>query len=300
LRCVQAAGSPIVQQTGLSVRRGIVTGANEVLLVRDFSNKLGGLTHIRADGFFHHRRMSHSTSVSRKFAAHVETESLRPLLRGADVRAWNATANSRIINVPSRAARRGSPAQTPRLNRYLARHEAALRERRGVKAGDPVGALSGITAATLGHKVVWRDIAETLSAAAVPDLVRGDTGKPVPVIPLNTVYFVAVPDRDTALLLAAYLNSLPLRVLARAAAERAKDAHFRFFAWTVGTLPLPLAWRSAHADELRGISRDAHDAKGMTAVARARLDAIVSMNFGLADNDVEALLVFDRWLSGIN
>lgn len=300
LRKLQDTGLPIARQPSLAVRRGIVTGANDVLLIREFTHKLGGLTHIRADGFFHHRRLSHSASVSRKFAAHVETDALRPLLRGADVRAWSAELSSRVVWVPERTGGRRASALTPRMEQYLARHEQALGARRGVKPGDRVGTLSGVSSATLGHKVVWRDIADTLCAVALPDSVRGDNGKPVPVIPLNTVYFVAVPDNDTALLLAAYLNALPLRVFARAAAERAKDAHFRFFAWTIGMLPLPSLWRSVHAEEITEISRSAHVLKGLSPVAQARLDALVCLAFGLSDDDVEALLGFDRWLSGLS
>lgn len=299
LRKMQGAGSPIARQPVLAVRRGIVTGANDVLLVREFSHKLGGLTHIRADGFFHHRNLSHSTALSRRFVAHVETEALRPLLRGADIRAWSAAASSRIVWVPERAAGKRVTVHSPHMDKYLARHDLALGARRGVKPGHRIGAISGISEATVGHKVVWRDIADTLCAAAVPDTVRGDYGRPVPVIPLNTVYFLSVPDADMALLITAYLNSLPMRVFARAVAERAKDAHFRFFAWTVGSLPLPLRWQTSHAEELNELSRSAHALKGLTAVAQARLDALVCTAFGLSDADVEALLEFDRWLSGV-
>src|SRR6476660_2354751 len=107
-----------------------------------------------------------------------------------------------------------------------------------------------VSAATIGHKVVWRDIAQNLCACAVPDSVRGDSGCDVPVIPLNTTYFVSVPDAEAAMLLCAYMNSLPMRVFSRTCAERAKDAHFRFFAWTIGTLPLPRDWKSDCASEL--------------------------------------------------
>jgi hypothetical protein len=155
-----------------------------------------------------------------------------------------------------------------------------------------------VSPATLGHKVVWRDIAETLQAAAVPARARGDEGRPVPVIPLNTVYFVAVPDADTALLLSAYLNSMPLRTFARAAAERAKDAHFRFFAWTVGLLPLPRQWRDLYAPELRDIASAARDAGGISSVQQARLDALVARAYGLGDAEMTALLAFDAWLAG--
>jgi hypothetical protein len=295
-RRMQQRGNPIAGQEGLSIGRGVVTGANDVLVIRDFAHKLGGLSQIRAEGFYHARKLAQSSATSRKFAAYIETEALRPLLRGCDVKAWCGEAASRVIWVNA-AGRRRTP--QPRLERYLARHAAALEARTGTSINAPSGSLMRVSSATLGHKVVWRDIAQTLHAAAVPDAVRGDAGKPVPVVPLNTTYFIAAPDRDTSLLLAAYMNSLPLRVFARAAAERAKDAHFRFFAWTIGILPLPANWRVTHADELRELSSNAHTAGGVSGPLQARLDALVADAFGLEDADLEALLFFDHWLSGI-
>jgi hypothetical protein len=151
---------------------------------------------------------------------------------------------------------------------------------------------------TLGHKVVWQDIAQTLHAAAVPEYIKGDAGTAVPVIPLNSVYFIATADEDTSLLIAAYLNSLPLRTLARASAERAKDARMRFFAWTISILPLPSLWRTRGAMELLEISRTAHADRGLSKARQARLDALVADAFGLNDADLTALLSFHHWLDG--
>jgi hypothetical protein len=293
-RRMQRRGTPIARQNGLSIGRGAVTGANDVLIVRDCEHKLGGLSLIRAEGFYRARRMAGSTASSRRFSALIETDALRPLLRGSDVRAWSSAPASRVIWVPSRGRR---PVH-PRLDRYLARHAAALEARTGTAVNARPGSLMRISDATLGHKVVWRDIAQTLCAAAVPDSIRGDNGCRVPVIPLNTTYFVGTPDRDAALLLAAYMNALPLRVFARAAAERAKDAHFRFFAWTVGVLPLPRGWRERWTDVIGRVAGEAHDAGGLTPAQQSRLDAIVARAFDLTDADMHTMLAFDRWLSG--
>jgi hypothetical protein len=297
LRRMQLQGRRLSQFDDLQIKRGIVTGANDVLVVREFSHKLGGLTHIRTDGYFRARRLATSSRQARQFAAFVETSALRPLVRGADIDAWRCTPSARVLwigqhdsDVPRRS--------TPRLQQYLQRHEAHLRERTGISSSASIGSLMRVTAATLGHKVLWQDISDTLRAVAVPDRVRGDDGRAVPMIPLNSVYYVATPDADTALLLAAYMNALPARVFARAAAERAKDARFRFFAWTIGALPLPAAWRTQNADTVLGISRDAHAAGGLSRVQQLRLDAIVAQVYGLSDDHISALLAFDRWLSG--
>ena len=296
-RAMMGRGRPVAQVDGLDVRRGIVTGANDVLIVRESMHRLGGLSQIKAEGYFRARKLSHSTAEARRFTGYVETETLRPLIRGSDVRAWRAVPSARVLWTPSND-RRG--AESPvRLRAYLKRHDAALRARTGIAAGASPGTLMRVGPTTLGHKVVWHDIAETLHAAAVPDRVKGDAGGKVPVLPLNTVYFVAVGDRETALLLTAYLNSMPMRCLARAAAERAKDARFRFFAWTVGMLPLPHAWRARNAGALTSIAQEAHDDGGLSPSHQARLDALVADAYGLTDRDFVALQSFDHWLSGV-
>lgn len=296
-RTMMGRGRPLAQVDGLDVRRGIVTGANDVLIAREFVHRLGGLSQIRTEGYFRARKLSHSTAEARRFTGYVETETLRPLIRGSDVRAWRAVPSARVLWTPSND-RRG--AESPvRLRAFLKRHDAALRARTGVPAGASAGTLMRVGPATLGHKVVWHDIADTLHAAAVPDRVKGDAGGKVPILPLNTVYFVAVGDRETALLLTAYLNAMPLRCLARAAAERAKDARFRFFAWTVGMLPLPHAWRARNAGALTSIAQEAHDAGGLSPSHQARLDALVADAYGLTDRDFVALQFFDHWLSGV-
>jgi hypothetical protein len=294
MRKMMHGNTTVASDPSLRIGRGVVTGANDVLVVRESVPKLGSLSHIRAEGYFQSRKLSHSTSASRKYVAFVETGALRPLLRGCDVDAWNAMASARVIWVSGDK----NQARHPRLARYLARHEDALRARTGVSVNAPLGSIMRVSDATLGHKVVWRDISSALCAAAVPDRVKGDDGRDVAIVPLNTLYFVGTPDRETALLLSAYLNSLPLRVFARAIAERAKDAHFRFFACTVGSLPLPTDWIERSSAQLVDHSRKAHEARGISTGDQAILDQIVCDMYGLSAADFATLASFDHWLSG--
>ena len=87
--------------------------------------------------------------------------------------------------------------------------------------------------------------------------------------------------------------------LARAIAERAKDAHFRFFAWTIGALPLPRAWRRGpRAAALLALSRDGHERESLDAERAAELDRMVGAAYGLDERDLATLARFDAWLRG--
>jgi hypothetical protein len=275
LRAMQARGSYLGHQ--LHVRRGAMTGANDALVVDAAEPRLGDLASISVCG---------STT---KRSAIVEASVVRPLLRGTDVHAWNAMPSRFVLWSPLND---NPVAPVPRRFAAFLRR----RPRHGYASHD--GRLHRISDGILGHKVVWSDLARDLRAAAVTDTIRS-CGAQRPVVPLNTVYFIPVPDHDTALLLTAYMNSLPLRTFARAIAERAKDAHFRFFAWTIAVLPLPLDWRTnVHAAPLADIARAAHVDRHLAPAARSELDARVAQAFHLSAAHIDALASFDAWLSG--
>jgi hypothetical protein len=153
----------------------------------------------------------------------------------------------------------------------------------------------------LRPRVAWRDIASDLEVARLPAHVRA-LGTERPLVALNTVYFIALDDDLLASALVGLLSSLPCRVFARAIAERAKDARFRFFAWTVASIPLPSRW-----DDAAVLLDLAAMAEGATAAAVAGsndrsglddLDELVCSLFTLTAVDKAALQRFDRWLAG--
>ncbi|HEX6133943.1 MAG TPA: hypothetical protein VFZ24_08265 [Longimicrobiales bacterium] len=280
LRAMQRAGTPI-GSAGLCVRRGAMTGANEVMIVRHLEPKLGDLARIRTEGWY-----ARAAGRSRRsFTGHVEASALRPVLRGTDVHAWRTTIERYVLYSPQNDDRRARPPR--RLERFLARHRVA-----------DGGRLHRLSADTFGHKVVWPDLGADLRAAAVPAAVRS-AGLDLPVIPLNTVYFIPTTCERESLLLAAYLNSLPLRTFARAIAERAKDAHFRFFAWAIAMLPLPPHWReSSVAERLIALALAAHAAGSLERARQGELDERVARAFGLDAGQLESLAAFDAWLAG--
>lgn len=294
-RAMQAAGPPLGRHDGLRVRRGVMTGANDVLVLTRVEPRLGGLCHVEASGHERARGEGRAAARSRRYRAVIETAGVRPLVRGTDVDAFRYEVGAHVVWDRGRA---GEPGPMPRLQRYLERHRPRLERRSGWRPGRPLGAVFRLSAETLEPKVAWHDLSDTLRAVALPARVRLD-GELRELVPLNTVYFLPIADADDALVLAGLLNSLPVRTLARAIAERAKDARFRFFAWTVSCLPLPRSWRSRPgAAVVRRLSGEAHEAGGIDAPGQERLDRAVARLYGLDTAQLDALGRFDRWLRG--
>ncbi|HEY0671225.1 MAG TPA: N-6 DNA methylase, partial [Longimicrobiales bacterium] len=255
------------------IRRGIVTGANSVLVVVHAQGKLGDMAEIRSEG---------------GFEGLIEDSVLHPLVRGADIQAWCADIQHKVVfcHNPDDGAFRAPPKRTARY----------LREHLSPDARGRLGALQHVGIGVAQSRLAWHDLASTLEAVVLPTCAPC-LGSARALVPLNTVYYIEA-SHDDAHLLAAYFNSLPLRVFARALAERAKDAHFRFFACTVGQLPLPHTWRERHAHELRDLSLQAHADRGLAAGTQTRLDELVADAFALSPAAQQALRRLDRWLAG--
>src|SRR5690606_29851478 len=119
LRRMQAAGPPLGADAALRVHRGVVTGANAVLLVREAKPRLGDLASIRAEGYAAARADGRGRTEARRYEAVVELDALRPLVRGADISAWRCRTASWVVwcHDDATAAARSAP---PRAARYLA------------------------------------------------------------------------------------------------------------------------------------------------------------------------------------
>ena len=295
LRAMQAAGPPLGREPDLRVRRGVMTGANDVLLGRA-EPRLGGLARFEAEGARRVRRGGGPAREAGRYRAIVETAGLRPLVRGADIDAFRYEVSGHVVWCHD--AEVGPAPPGPRLAGFLRRHEDRLAGRAGYRAGLPLGVLFRLSEDTLGPKVAWHDLSDTLRAVALPATVPFD-GRPRELVPLNTVYFLPTMDRDASLLMAGILNSLPVRCFARAVAERAKDARFRFFAWTVSALPLPGGWRTARpAAAIARLSAAAHEDGGIDPAGQDRLDRAVGALYGLEPEQLDTLGRFDAWLRG--
>lgn len=155
-------------------------------------------------------------------------------LRGGDLGPFEFVVKDRMAWTHDLTSGRPKSALPAELAERLHPHEDRLRRRNGLRASDPFWRVFRTGPHLYGHKVAWRDIGPELQAVAVPPEVDG-----VPVVPLNTVYFVPVSTRQQALLLAGFLNSKPVRRWVDQVAERASGGYRRYFAWVLSLLPLP-------------------------------------------------------------
>jgi hypothetical protein len=285
LRVMRAAGPTIGALADLRIRRGVFTGANDVLLIDSVQPKLGNYAWIRAEGYAHTPAGQKRTA----YRALVEDSVLRPVVAGAEVRAWSYQSERAVFWADAKAI------MPRRAGRYLQRHSARLKARTGWKAGKPLGTVFGGGDHTASAKLVWRDLAPTLAATVLPPCIQR-WGAIRELVPLNTLYYFSLTESSTACLLAAYFNSLPVRTFARAIAERAKDAHFRFFGWTIAQLPLPHGWEQLNAGRLVAIARGALERGSITNPEQQELDDLVCQAYHLSSDHRAALIAYDQWL----
>ncbi len=196
-------------------------------------------------------------------------------VRGRDLQRWEVSASQWMLWPPSRG-RRGSAAQPPAWLKKLA---AA----RGLEPED--FRLSFVKPEHVGIKVAWKDLSRGLAAAVLPDVVHIDE-QPFPLVPNQTLYAIDCVSLDEAYATSAILNSTISGALLVAVAERAKDAHYRYFGRTVGALPWPEA--SAEQTRLVRLARRAHRGVDVTR----DLDAVVAAIYGVTEAELDLLRAF--------
>lgn len=196
-----AGTAPLASLDGVRLRRGFMTGCNEAFCLEPAESFPGHEVHI---------------------------------LRGADLSSFGFETAARMLWTHDTPGGHVRPALPMDVLERLRPYETRLRLRDGVRPSDPFWRVLRTGPHLFGHKVAWRDIGPELQAVAVPPEVDG-----VPIVPLNTVYFVPVPSREQALLFAAFLNSAPVRAWTDQVAERASGGYRRYFAWVLSLLPVP-------------------------------------------------------------
>lgn len=206
----------------------------------------------------------------------LEARILRPALRGRDVRPFRATAR-RVLLCAHRPSGECLPRLPPRAAAYVRTNEAKMLARADYRGGPP-WTLFRVRPALAANRIVWPDIARGPAAVALDETPLAHA------IPLNTCYVAPAPDRDTAFVVTAVLNSTWARAAALAVADEARGGYRRINARVAGAMPVPPAGPAT--TELRGLSFAAHDG---TLPAQDELDDAVAEALRLTAATREAL-----------
>ncbi|HYR28545.1 MAG TPA: hypothetical protein VEU30_08770, partial [Thermoanaerobaculia bacterium] len=199
----------------------------------------------------------------------VPATALARCVRGRDLRRWTVGESQWMLWPP----RKGWP-QAPKWLQKLA-------EARGMAPAD--FRLSFVRPEHVGIKVAWKDLSRGMAAAVLPDEVHvGD--EPYPLVPNQTLYAIDAVTLDEAYVIAAVLNSTIAGALLLCSAERAKDAHYRYFGRTVGALPFPDP--GPEWERLVRASRRAH--RGINV----DVDEMVARLYGVAEDELRLLRDF--------
>jgi adenine-specific DNA-methyltransferase len=283
LERMDAAGSPIGSHRERRPRRGIVTGVNELFLGRvTGDDSAPGRATIDLAGSL----------------IEIETDRLRPALRGEDLAAWRFSAGRALIWTHDDEGQ-PLPNLPPATRDHLSRHVRALEKRIDLRPGQPFWTLFRTRPEKWALRVAWRDIAPEPGAAVVPPRVPFLDGT-APLISLNTVYQIPAASDEDAHFLAAVLNSTVARSYLKAIAERATGGYFRFLGWTVALLPFPEEPDAAVRMRCIELSRHAHATGGLTAGEHRRLDELVARLYGLGARALSTLRSFDARLSNMS
>jgi hypothetical protein len=245
LRRLRAQHAPFASALGRKPIMGVKTGDN-----RNF--------------FLDEKRINNGRLVTTD-GVHVPLDAVCRCVRGRDLQRWNVGESQWMLWPPT-----GGWKKPPRWLQHLAEiRELDVHDFR----------LSFVKPEHVGVKVAWKDLSRGVAAAVLPDAIHA-AGRSFPLVPNQTLYMLDAVSLDEAWVIAAILNSTIAGALLVAVAERAKDAHYRYFGRTVAAMPFPDT--CAEWDPLvRAARRRQHD-----------VDAIVARLYGVSEDELESLSAF--------
>jgi len=194
-----------------TARKGVCTSANSVYWVMCRATMPSGLVMVENLSTIG-KKKTHKQNKA------IEPDLIFPLLRGRDVKQWQAVPSLHMIlpqvpgvgktAIPLKEMRR----QFPHALEFLGEFEKVLRERKEWKKlleplGEPFYALYAVGSYTFAPwKVVFKEIATSIQAAVVSTSRFGDLGQKL-IIPDHKLVLVPAGSRREAHYLCAVLNS---------------------------------------------------------------------------------------------
>jgi len=207
---------------------------------------------------------------------HVPLSAVCRCVRGRDLQRWTTIESHWMLWPPPRGF-----TKPPRWLRKLA-------ELRELEPED--FRLSFARPEHVGIKVAWKDLSRGVAATVLPDVVHVHE-QSIPLVPNQTLYAIDAASLGEAYVIAAMLNSTIAGALLVAVAERAKDAHYRYFGRTIAAMPF--ADPRSEWETLERLSRRAH--RGVDVMDE--IDAAVARLYRVDANEMRVLRAFlDRRL----
>jgi hypothetical protein len=202
-------------------------------------------------------------------ATTIEAALTRPALRGRGIRSFRASTQH-VVLWGYRSDGSSLPSLPPLADAYVRMHANALADRADYRSG-PLWTLFRTAPVFRQHRVAWSDISAALSAVAVDEVYPR-------VVPLNTCYVTAFPDRASALAATVVLNSTWASAYVQVAADEARGGYRRCNATVIGRIPLPPAPR------MRALATLGYQAHHQSDVSTDQIDAAVAEALGLSES----------------
>lgn len=215
--------------------------------------------------------------------APIESEMLRPLVRGDQMERWRISpGDSHIIwtHGVDGSARKVLP---PLTKRWLSHWRRDLESRTDARGTSSWWTLFRTESAEYSQpRIVWSDIGRFPRAAVIP---AGDNS-----VPINSCYVIRCRSDTDAQAITALINSAIIGAWLSAIAEPARGGYRRYMGWTMSMMPVPQDWD--RASKILAPLGARGSVEG--GVDESDLHAAVLAAFGLEDQDVNPLLEWSR------
>jgi hypothetical protein len=255
---MRAAGPQMSQSAFGRPLLGVKCGLNEAFIVH------AG----RSDG--HHTRVRADNGRE----GWLESDLLRPVLRGEEVRRWSHVAGCSRIVWTHRADGNPLDKLPDGIAAWLAPHRRMLGSRSDARRAHRWWSVFRTEAAATDRpRVVWADIGRGVRATV---LAAGDM-----TVPLNTCYVLRCASTQDAMAMCALLNSSLVSAWLSVIAEQARGGYRRYLGWTMSLLPVPRAWEACKPALAHGENLDSEELLDLVTVA-----------YGLRRRDIEPLLAW--------
>lgn len=263
-----------------TVQMGVKTSANAIFLVRDFApTATKGIATITNEG---------------KERANIEEELLRPLVRGRDISAWDFKVSGHIVWTHDDVTGDVNTKLPKNALDYFTKYKEKLLSRDDYRKGQPVWTIFRVSKDKLKNKVGWGELSRTMETVLIPDTFTEKKLGKRRLITIQTVYSIVADSKDFGYLLAAFLNSTPVRSFITSFAARARGRYFRHISWTVGLIPLPKAitegnMKDPKIKEIIKLSKRMHKCKGIDSEVAVQLDRAIAELYGISRKELDLL-----------